>query len=266
MTLLSDQAEAVRGLVESADPGAVWAVGGPEGLQAGSDGADPGDPGDPGDAGAAGAAEDATGAGFDVGGLTAVLALWPAIGSLVDEGALTLHTPLAAYGDAVAADNPAGTTAHHLLTHPDGTAALTRLAEHLSGSTLADLAATRVWHPLGMTRTRFADGTLRAPLADLVRFLRHLLSPVETGGPPGITRAWTTESLRIRTGELTPARGLLWHPAPHGVWTHHAPHDGGPALWISPRHHRWAVLLPTTDHRPLRTAFREAVFAPTPLS
>lgn len=261
MTLLSDQADAVRALVESADPGAVWAVGGPDGPHAGS-----------------GAADDV----HDVGGLTAVLALWPAVGTLVEEGALRLHTPLTAYGDEAAADTPAGTTAHHLLTHPGGTAALTRLVEHLSGSTLAELAAVRVWNPLGMTRTRLAGGTLHAPLGDLALFLRHLLHPsapsepndVNEPGAPGapgdrgvapapapLTRAWTAESLRIRTGELTPARGLLWHPAPHGVWTHHAPTDPGPAVWISPRHHRWAVLLPAA-RGPLRTTFREAVFTP----
>ncbi|THA86823.1 beta-lactamase family protein [Streptomyces sp. A0592] len=246
MTLLSDQADAVRALVESADPGAVWAVGGPDGPHAGS-----------------GAADDV----HDVGGLTGVLALWPAVGTLVDEGALHLHTPLTAYGAEAAADTPAGITAHHLLTHPGGTAALTRLVEHLSGSTLAELAAVRVWNPLGMTRTRLADGTLRAPLDDLARFLRHVLHPSgpgDDGGAPAPappTPAWTAESLRIRTGELTPARGLLWHPAPHGVWTHHAPTDPGPAVWISPRRHRWAVLLPAA-RGPLRTTFREAVFTP----
>ncbi|MEC4573036.1 hypothetical protein [Streptomyces virginiae] len=261
MTLLSDQADAVRALVESADPGAVWAVGGPDGPYACSAGADD---------------------VLDAGGLTAVLALWPTVGTLVDEGALRLHTPLAAYGDEAAAGTPAGTTAHQLLTHPGGTAALTRLVEHLCGSTLAEATATRVWRPLGMTRTRLADGTLRAPLADLALFLRHLLhpraasagsagsagniangsnDPGDTSGPAPLTRAWTAESLRIRTGELTPARGLLWHPAPHGVWTHHAPADPGPAVWISPRHHRWAVLLPAAPG-PLRTTFREAVFTP----
>ncbi|MER6257622.1 hypothetical protein ABT224_40505 [Streptomyces sp. NPDC001584] len=260
MTSLCDQATAVRALVESADPGAVWAVGGPEGPQAGSDGGHPAD------------------AAFDVDALSGVLALWPVIGSLVDEGALRLHTPLAAYGDTAAEGVPAGTTAHHLLTHPGGTSALshlTRLAEQLSGSPLADLAATRVWHPLGMTGTRFADGTLRAPLADLVRFLCRLLAPGdpvdlsdpgdpgEPSDPAGISRAWTTESLRIRTGELTPARGLLWDPAPHGVWTHHAPQDGGAALWVSLRHRRWAVLLPTAGRGMPRTAFREAAFAST---
>ncbi|WP_030761012.1 MULTISPECIES: serine hydrolase [unclassified Streptomyces] len=243
-----DQAIAVRALVESADPGAVWAVGGAEGPEAGSDG------------------DHAADATFDVDGLGAVLALWPVIGSLVDEGALRLHTPLAAYGDTAAEGTPAGTTAHHLLTHPGGVAHLihlTRLVEHLSGSPFADLVATRVWHPLGMTGTGYTDGTLRAPLADLGRFLSHLLTPGDPAASTGISRTWTTESLRIRTGELTPARGLLWDPAPHGIWTHHAPKDGGPTLWISPRHHRWAVLLPTAGRGMSRTAFREAAFAPT---
>lgn len=246
MTLLSDQADDIRALVGSADPGAVWAVGGPDGVDVASHSRD-----------------DAV---LDVGALTAVLALWPAIGSLVEEGALRLHTPLAAYGDEAAAGTPAGTTAHHLLTHADGTAVLTltRLAEHLSGSPLADLATTRVWHPLGMTRTRFADGSLQAPLADLVRFLSHLTAPADPDGPTGITRAWTAESLRIRTGELSPARGLLWHPAPHGVWAHPGPAVTGPALWVCPGRRRWALILPTLPsggHITLRSAFRDAAFA-----
>ncbi|MCX4717329.1 serine hydrolase [Streptomyces virginiae] len=248
MMPLCDQATAVRALVESTDPGAVWAVGGPEGPHAGSDGEHPAD------------------TAFDMDGLAAVLALWPALGSLVDEGVLSLHTPLAAYGEPAAEGTPAGTTAHHLLTHPGGTAHLThltRLVEHLSGSPLADLVTTRVWHPLGMTGTGYTDGTLHAPLADLVRFLCHLLPPADPAAPTGISRTWTTESLRIRTGELTPARGLLWDPAPHGVWTHHAPKDAGPTLWISPRHHRWALLLPTAGRGMSRTAFREAAFTPT---
>ncbi len=244
MTLLSDQADDIRALVGSADPGAIWAVGGPDGAHAASHVCD--------------------GAVLSLGDLAAVLALWPALGTLVEEGALRLHTPLAAYGDQAAAGTPAGTTAHHLLTHADGTAPLTRLAEHLAGSPLAELAATRVWHPLGMTRTRLADGALHAPLADLVRFLSHLAAPADTDGPTGITRAWTAESLRIRTGEMTPARGLLWHPAPQGVWTHPAPPVPGPALWVCPGRDRWALILPTLPpgrHTALRSAFRDAAFA-----
>ncbi|MBT2459558.1 hypothetical protein [Streptomyces sp. ISL-86] len=236
MTLHSDQA--VHALLRSADPGAVWAVGGPGGVGTGSADGD---------------------ADLDVSGLAAVLALWPVIGSLVADGELALHTPLSAYGGAAGAGLPAGTTAHHLLTHTGGPPALTRLAEHLCGGTLAEYAAARIWHPLGMARTRFtAEGTLYAPRADLARFLSHLLSPADHP----ITRAWTAESLRIRTGELTPARGLLWHPGPHGVWCHPAPAGpAGPALWVSPRHGRWAYLLPAGPGPPLRAAFREAVFA-----
>ncbi|MFE5766729.1 hypothetical protein ACFQ7H_34955, partial [Streptomyces sp. NPDC056492] len=243
MTLQSDRADAadaagvevrIRAVLQAADPDAVWAVGGPDGPHAGS-------------------ADEAP--ALDVGGLMPVLALWPVIGSLVAEEALRLHTPLAAYG--VEAD--AGTTAHHLLSHstgPEAHTALTRLAEHLTGLPLAELAATRVWHPLGMTGTAFADDTLHAPPADLARFLGHLLSPAEHP----LTRAWVTESLRIRTGELTPARGLLWHPAPHGTWSY----GETPAVWLSPRLPRWAFLLPTHPPGPLRTTFREAAFTPTP--
>ncbi|MEU7551479.1 hypothetical protein AB0B01_03800 [Streptomyces sp. NPDC044571] len=239
MTLESGAVDRIGTVLRSADPGAVWAVGGPEGMQAGS--ANHADEAPP----------------FDVGALTAVLALWPVIGSLVAEKSLRLHTPLTAYGAEAGHGAVGATTAHHLLTRtggpPDHTAALTRLAEHLGGTALAELAATRIWHPLGMTGTRFAGAALHAPLADLVRFLSHLLSPADHP----VTRSWTTESLRIRTGELTPARGLLWHPAPQGVWYH----GDSSCVWVSPRLHRWALLLPTRPPGPLRAAFREAAFA-----
>ncbi|MGW5347717.1 hypothetical protein [Streptomyces sp. NPDC004050] len=260
MTLLSDDrtgcgdaADRIRRVLEAADPEAVWAVGGPDGILARSDAPGTGP-------GHGGTGYDAP--GHDVGALTAVLALWPVIGSLVAEEALHLHTPLTAYGAAAAADAPAGTTTHHLLTRaggragPAAAAALTRLAEHLGGSPLPELAAARIWHPLGMAGTRFADDTLYAPLPDLARFLGHLLSPADHPVP----RAWTAESLRIRTGELTPPRGLLWHPAAHHTWTH----GGTAAVWVRPRDHRWAVLLPAAPRGPLRRPFREAVFAPPP--
>ncbi|MCX4782264.1 hypothetical protein [Streptomyces sp. NBC_01264] len=227
-------ADRIAALVREVDPGAGWAVGGVDGPDAVVE---------PGGRAIA----------PDVAGLAGVLAVWPVIGMLVDAGELALHTPLTAYG---AADGlPAGITAHHLLTHGSGVSpALVGLAERLCGSPLAGFAADRIWGPLGMTRTGpDADGTLRAPAADLGRFLSHLLAP--TGGGP-VSRAWTAQSLRIRTGELLPARGLLWHPSAHGSWSH----GEGPALWVSPRAQRWAALLPTTPSAPLRTAFREAAF------
>ncbi|MEU2390537.1 hypothetical protein [Streptomyces sp. NPDC007369] len=264
MTLLSDDrtgcggtADRIRRVLEAADPEAVWAVGGPDGILARSDG--------PGTGPATGPGHDGSGydaPGHDVGALAGVLALWPVIGSLVAEEALHLHTPLTAYGADAAAGTPAGTTTHHLLTcagarsAPAAAAALTRLAEHLGGSPLPELAAARVWQPLGMAGTRFADGTLYAPLPDLARFLGHVLSPAG----PAVPRAWTAESLRIRTGELTPPRGLLWRPSAHGTWTH----GDTAAAWVHPRRHRWAVLLPAGPPGPLRRLFRDAVFAPPP--
>ncbi|GAA0287807.1 hypothetical protein GCM10010302_27700 [Streptomyces polychromogenes] len=235
----------IEALMRTADPDAVWAVGSADSVHA----ARPGPPGD-------------WDTPLDAAALTPVLALWPVLGTLVAEGELGLHTPLTAYGR-----HPA-TTAHRLLTHgdgPDPLAALTRLAEHLAGAPLGDCARARIWQPLGMTGTRLADGVLHTTLADLTRFLRHLLSPAEHPVP----RAWTAESLRIRTGELSPSRGLLWHPAPAGVWAHHPPSGPGPALWIAPRHDRWAILLPGPAQGPgpgPRTAFREAAFAAGPVT
>ncbi|MEV5969872.1 serine hydrolase domain-containing protein [Streptomyces sp. NPDC051921] len=181
------------------------------------------------------------------------------------------------------------------------------LAEHLTGRPLARLAAERVWAPLGMTETRY--GPLPAPLAarvapteydegtgahlrgtvhdfstrllggscgiagtfapagDLGRFLRHVLDPV---GPP-FGPAWVADSLRVRTGELAPARGLFWHLAPgtavrDDVWVHYG--FTGTGMWVSPSRGRWAVLLTnklyfTRDTGPVtavRDAFRATVF------
>ncbi|MFF3209284.1 hypothetical protein ACFYYB_01360 [Streptomyces sp. NPDC002886] len=268
----------IAAVLRDAAPGAGWAVGGVDGPEAVVEAATGFRVGAGDGAGAEVGAEFDSGAGErtgadvpagepaggglrvgervpapDLGGLVGVLAVWPVIGMLVDAGELALHTPLTAYG---AGDGlPAGITAHHLLTHGSGvSSALVGLAERLCGSPLAGFAADRIWRPLGMTRTGFAaDGTLYAPAADLGRFLSHLLAPA--GGP--VSRAWTAQSLRIRTGELLPARGLLWHPSAHGSWSHGA----GRTLWISPRARRWAALLPATPSAPLRTAFRDAVFA-----
>lgn len=182
------------------------------------------------------------------------------------------------------------------------------LAEHLAGQPLDHLAASRVWEPLGMTETRFgplpADTIARcAPteldeeasthlkgtahdfsarllggtcgiagafstLADLSRFLRHMLAPTQAA----FGQSWIADSLRIRTGELTPARGLFWHPAPgtelrEDVWVHYG--FTGTGIWISPTQDRWAALLTnklyyTRDRQPLtdiRDAFRELAFA-----
>ncbi|MFD3587669.1 serine hydrolase domain-containing protein [Streptomyces sp. NPDC058683] len=187
------------------------------------------------------------------------------------------------------------------------------LAEELSGQSLDVLAATEVWQPLGMTRTCYGplpdEATARcAPtefdditgarlrgtahglparllggvcgtsgvfsvLPDLAAFLRHLLRPRQDGGQPGFGTAWIQESLRIRTGELTPAGGLFWRPAPgtvpgtDDIWEHYG--SGAAGAWLSPAQDRWAVLLTNTryctrDYGSLvhiRNAFRSLAFA-----
>ncbi|MEV6328484.1 serine hydrolase domain-containing protein [Streptomyces sp. NPDC051909] len=157
------------------------------------------------------------------------------------------------------------------------------LAEFLTGGTrLRELAGTRVWQPLGMTQTRYGPlpaslvaraapteydeetgGHLRgtvhdfsarllggacgiagtfATAGDLGRFLRQVLDPVR----PPFGDGWVAESLRVRTGELTPPRGLFWHPAPgttarEDIWAHYG--FTGTGMWVSPARGRWAVLL-----------------------
>ncbi|MFE6456255.1 serine hydrolase domain-containing protein [Streptomyces cinereoruber] len=182
------------------------------------------------------------------------------------------------------------------------------LAEYLAGQPLDVLAASRIWEPLGMTETRFgplpADMVARcAPteldettgthlkgtahdfsarllggtcgiagafstLADLGRFLQHMLAPTQAAFGP----AWIADSLHTRTGELSPTRGLFWHPAPgtelrEDIWVHYG--FTGTAMWISPRQDRWAVLPTnklyfTRDREPLtalRNSFCRAVFS-----
>ncbi|MFD3468121.1 serine hydrolase domain-containing protein [Streptomyces sp. NPDC058682] len=182
------------------------------------------------------------------------------------------------------------------------------LAEHLSGQPLNQLATDRIWHPLGMTQTRFGplpdpEAARCAPteydettgthlkgtahdfsarlldgvcgiagtfsmLDDLVRFLHHMLDPIQTA----FGLAWIKGSLRVQTGGLTPARGLFWHPAPGtdptgGIWVHYG--FTGTGMWISPTQDRWAILLTNKlrynrDREPLtivRNKFRLIAFA-----
>ncbi|MEW1699108.1 serine hydrolase domain-containing protein [Streptomyces sp. NPDC091278] len=181
------------------------------------------------------------------------------------------------------------------------------LAEHLTREPLPRLAEKRVWVPLAMTETRFgplpprlwercapteydeeSGGPLRGTVhdfsarllggacgiagvftttADTGRFLRQLLDP----GPGPFSPDWTAASLRVRTGELSPPRGLFWHPAPEtdaarGVWAHFG--FTGTGVWVSPARGRWAVLLTnrlrlTRDPGPLarvRDGFRALAF------
>ncbi|PKB20082.1 serine hydrolase domain-containing protein [Janthinobacterium sp. 64] len=77
---------------------------------------------------------------------------------------------------------------------------------------------------------------------DLQRFLRAMLIPHGAV----FDADWVRESLTVRTGSLTPSRGLFWHPAAgtgpqDDVWCHLG--FTGTAMWLSPRRGRYAVLL-----------------------
>ncbi|MFI1305071.1 MULTISPECIES: serine hydrolase domain-containing protein [Streptomyces] len=186
------------------------------------------------------------------------------------------------------------------------------LAEYLAGQRLDQLVEKRVWHPLGMAETTFGplpagaagrcaptevnDATrlhLRGTahdfsarllggvcgiagafsvLADLAAFLRHMLDPAAAAEQPGFGTSWVERSLQVHTGELTPERGLFWHPAPgtvpatDDIWVHYG--FTGTGMWISPSKGRWAILLTnklyyTRDRESLaviRNAFRTTAF------
>jgi CubicO group peptidase (beta-lactamase class C family) len=174
------------------------------------------------------------------------------------------------------------------------------------------MARQHIWEPLGMTETTFGplpprvasrcaptecdqgagihlkgiahdfsarllDGIcgisgVFSTLADARRFLRYMLSPAAFSRTPGFGPAWVAESLQVHTGELEPARGLFWLPAPgtgpaEGTWIHYG--FTGTGMWISPKQQRWAVLLTNRlyygrDRQPLtdiRNIFRELAFA-----
>jgi len=186
------------------------------------------------------------------------------------------------------------------------------LVEHLANAPLDQVAQTRTWQPLGMNDTRFGplptplvarcapteldqdtgrhlrgtahdfsarllDGVCGiagafSALDDLTRFLQYMLGTTSTTTKPVFGPSWVEESLTVHTGNLEPARGLFWHPAPGTDPTEDTHvHYGftGTAMWISPKQDRWTVLLTnklyyTRDREPLtsiRNAFRELVFS-----
>jgi CubicO group peptidase (beta-lactamase class C family) len=109
-------------------------------------------------------------------------------------------------------------------------------------------------------------------LGDLAVFLRYMLDTSTAPARAGFGAEWTACSLIVQSGGLEPARGLFWLPAPgtadeQDVWVHYG--FTGTGMWISPRLHRWAVLLTnelccTRDRRPLtgvRSTFRQLAFS-----
>ncbi|WP_435108843.1 serine hydrolase domain-containing protein [Nocardiopsis synnemataformans] len=299
-------------------PGAVWLVGGADGVDGGGGGQvgllDPTDPHTPMRANTI----------FDIASLTKVVAVWSVIGTLWEDGALHLEDPLGALLPELANAPLGRVSVRQLLTHTAGVppraqlralygtdaAAIRRgvlherlhhepgervhytdraalilgfLAEEITSTDLDDLAHDRVWDPLAMRETRFGplpadlvartaptelDEETRAHLCgiahdfsarllggvcgiagvfsvaeDLARFLTHMLRPATEAT---FGKAWINESLRVQTGDLEPARGLFWHPAPgttaaDDVWVHYG--FTGTAMWVAPHLDRWAVLL-----------------------
>ncbi|MGH3830490.1 MAG: serine hydrolase domain-containing protein [Pseudonocardiaceae bacterium] len=186
------------------------------------------------------------------------------------------------------------------------------LIERLTGTGLDDTAHERIWAPLVMRDTRFGplppdlsarcapteldeqtgvhltgiahDFSARllggvcgiagvfSTVADIGRFLRYLLDPATAPDKPGFGPAWVSESLQPRTGDLQPARGLFWLPAPgtdptDDIYVHYG--FTGTGMWISPKQRRWAVLLTNklyySRERQLltniRNTFREVIFS-----
>ncbi|WP_424217018.1 serine hydrolase domain-containing protein (plasmid) [Streptomyces sp. BI20] len=176
------------GVRSNAYPGAVWAIGDPDGIHAqGAVGfLTPDHPDQP-------MRHDTV---FDIASLTKITAVWTVLGTLVDEGRLDLHAPLGDTWDEVSGHPIGAVTAHQLLTHtagmplranlrnlygtdpatvragvlhealhrPPGEAVeytdraalvLGYLIEHLTDQPLDKAATQRIWAPLGMNETRF---------------------------------------------------------------------------------------------------------------
>lgn len=288
---MASSTELIRRLVDDGVsnrvyPGAVWAHGSADGVTAeGSTGLlDPGRPDRP-------MLCDTL---FDVASLTKILAVWTCVGALWQDGALDLDQPLGSFWPEAGPGLGRVTTRHLLahtagvlpraqlrerygtdpaviragvlnaaphrapgeaVEYTDRAALiLGYLTEFLSGRPLDQVAAARIWTPLGMAQTRFGPlpddlvdrcaptepdpdtgtrfrGVVHDPSArllggvsgiagvftvlhDLATFLHYLLDPTRSATRPGFGPVWTAETFAVHTGTLEPARGLFWHPAP----------------------------------------------------
>lgn len=101
-----------RAVERAVFPGAVWAVGDPDGVRAqGACGLlDPAAPGDP-------MRIDTV---FDLASLTKIVAVWSCIGTLWEDGTLNLDRPLVRYLPDLDGYDLGAVTAQHLLTHTAG--------------------------------------------------------------------------------------------------------------------------------------------------
>lgn len=101
-----------EGVREKVYPGAVWAFGDADGVQAaGATGVlDPDEPD----------VKVGSDTVFDAASLTKILSVWASIGALWEERALDLDAPLGSFWDEAAAHPLGAVTAHQLLTHTAG--------------------------------------------------------------------------------------------------------------------------------------------------
>lgn len=195
--------------------------------------------------------------------------------------------------------------------YTDRAALITGLVvQHVAGVGLDEYVLEQVWRRLGMLETQFGplpaalvdraapteidaatgprlrgvahDFSARllggvcgiagvfSTLSDIEVFLRYL-SNDRAAGPAGFGQKWVAESLQIHTGNLRPARGLFWHPAPgtapeEGIYVHYG--FTGTAMWVDQTQDRWATLLTnklyfSRDREPIaliRDVFRALVF------
>lgn len=344
-TLATEIGELVAGGVEQrVFPGAVWAVGGADGVLAqGAVGLL-----DPGDAARPMRADTL----FDLASLTKIIAVWAGVGMLWENARIDLDDPLAKHLSDAAGFPLGAVTIRQFLTHTSGVPlranlrasygtdpeavrlgvlreAMRRpageaveytdrsalilgfLVEQLMDRRLDGVVRDEVWTPLGMTDTRYGpvpdelveqsaptefddetgahvrgsvhdfsgrllgvcgiSGTFsNAP--DLGRFLQYMLTAGTETRKAGFGPRWITESLRLHTGDLDPARGLFWVPSPktvsgeEDIWMHYG--FTGTGIWVSPTRERWAVLLTnkvyySRDRGPIaqvRNEFRRLVF------
>lgn len=179
-----------RGVDGAVFPGAVWAVGDPDGVLAqGACGLlDPAVPGDP----------MRTDTVFDLASLTKIVAVWSCIGTLWEDGTLNLDRPLAHYLPDLDGYDLGGVTAQHLLTHTAGVPLRANL------KALYGTERTAVEHGILRERLRHRPGEL-VEYTDRAALVLGLLAERLTGlRLDELSRACAWDALDMRDTRFGP--------------------------------------------------------------